>query len=68
MRGRKKDLVIKQKREYMTIDGKLPLPKKKKKKAYTQKITKENPISRSWLVEGPSWNQQPWSGHYQPWT
>ena len=32
MRGRKKDLVIKQKRKYITIVGKLPLQKEKKKK------------------------------------
>ena len=41
MRGRKKDLVIKQKRKYITIVGKLPLQKEKKKKHTHRKLQKK---------------------------
>ena len=44
MKGRKKDLVIKWKREYITIDGKLPLQKKKKKDIHIENYKRKSYI------------------------
>ena len=40
------------------FNGRMPLQKRKK---YTEKTTKENPIIMPWLDEGPLWDQLPWT-------
>ena len=64
-KDRTKNTFIKQKWEYIMLDGRLPL---QKIYIYKEKTSKDHPTSKPWLGEDLSQDHQPWDGYRQLWT